>query len=182
LLQNSTNALEAAIDAAMRHSAAVACIVDGYARAEGDLGNHRQLYGIQAGRTLEELRTQLKAAKRSTAQLRRRSGKMQILFDNATGRAPVAAPAPRLPRAAWRQAVVQLGLDIHKEQGAAAAFSWLLRADPRDDRAILLASFGDALREVDRQGTLCAYWLAYAVAPSAAIADQTASRVSEIDD
>ena len=177
-------ALEATIALASRQATAVAELVSTFADAEGALAGHRQLYELQATTEIDDLSSELTTALRRIRALGRRTETMLGSFDAIIGRS-VPTPAgsrQHFPRAAWREAIVKLALDVYRERGLQTSLFWLFRAGLVEDRAVLLANFGTAVREIDRAAAVRAFWLAYGTSPSPSMAERMAGRMYQSGD
>lgn len=184
LLLVSIGSLENMVGAAAQHTSAIANVVDAYGGAAGELNGHRQLYGLQTTAIIEKLTVQLREAKRSIREIKRRTDKILETFVKYTANPMAGGPLLKVPfpRADWRDSIVRLALGIYQEHGFEAALSWLYRTGLVEDRPVILADFGAALRDIDRGGAIRAYWMAYGAAPSARMAERMASRMFQLGD
>jgi glycosyltransferase involved in cell wall biosynthesis/tetratricopeptide (TPR) repeat protein len=179
LLSAGVGAVESVIDLAARHATALTDLVHSYSQTEGSLGGHRQLYGLQAVARIDDLAAQLKNARRLVRTLARRTTKMVETFNQFTGKdgRTSANVKPFLPRVSWREGLVKAAVELHRTYGFSAALLSIFRTALVEDRSNILADFGAALQEIDRDAAIRAYWLAYGTNPSASMAERVAGKM-----
>ena len=176
--------MEALLDRAIKQSNALLEFLGVYGDADGELSGHRQLYVLQAEARVDDSVGQLKQAKRAVRALGRRTEKMFETIASFGGRRAVDASVSgrAVQRAEWRQMIGSVALDVYRSYGFDVALTWVFGVGLVEDRPIILADLGSAVKELSRADAVNLYWSAYGAKPSPLWAEQMAGRMFQAGD
>ena len=173
LLKAEVGALEVVIQTAQRRVETLAELTEVYRRSVGPAGTHRELYGLQADRSLTEFGLQLRKVGGQVREFVQRTSKV---VERVAGRVGGSGSTTRIgahqvPMASPR-AMVRDAINLFRKQGMEPALDRIFSATRFEEQLDLLIDFGAALRDVDREAAARIYWMAYALAPSEITATQ----------
>lgn len=183
-LATEIGAMETLLNAAVRRLHGLTKALKDFGEAAGEVSGHRQLFELQANARAEELGTHLKSARRSARSLAERTDKIFGSLTRYTGQQLPMLRISKQPlaRAAWRETITKLALQIYTTQGFDSALHWLYSEAPTEDRSQVLAALGVAIREANRNDALRLFWLSYGASPSRLNAERIASRMFQAGD
>src|SRR5262249_24250140 len=141
LLGGDIGGLEAFVRAARIKAGSRARNVGVGGQAAGARSTRRQLYGLQAERRVGELIGVIEEAATIVRDLARRTEKLFGTLDHVGWSAAPLRPARAFPsRAAARDRLIALALDLHSKHGLDAALAWLWPEIPVDERPAALSA------------------------------------------